>query len=309
MPSPRRFSPRSGPLPVSQPLTLTIRLQPTAAQVAALDQLLAEQADAASPAYRHWLTPDQFATRFGASVDQVAAVTSYLGLHGLAVSSISPSHTSLTVTGTAGQAQLAFAVSLGLFPSSTTPFFANTTDPTLPNDIAALVAGISGLDNLPEPASARIAIFPAVNRSSVVNARLTSTDGSLAEAVPPDALTLLAEAIDANASPILTLTTAAFSSDLTQADVDAYRALLRQAGAQGITVLATSSCASATSPSFPASLAEVTALTTSAHESATASSGTEARPRWQAAPGLPPDGLRHEPDLTTTSVAGSTSSP
>ncbi len=293
----------SGPLPSSQPLTLNLRLQPTAAQVAALDQLLAEQADAASPGYRHWLTSDQFATRFGASAEQLAAVTSYLGLHGLAVSSISPSHTSLTVTGTAGQAQIAFAISLDRFYSGTTPFFANTTDPTLPHDIAALVAGISGLDNLPQPASARIAISPVADRSPAVNARITSTDGSLPEAVPPDALTLLAEAIDANASPVLTLTTAACSSDLTQADVDAYRALLRQASAQGITVLATSSCASATSSSFPASLAEVTALTTSAHESATAPSGMEARPRWQAAPGLPPDGLRHEPDLTTASAA------
>jgi len=33
------------------------------------------------------------------------------------------------------------------------------------------------------------------------------------------------------------------------------------------------------------------------------SSGIEARPVWQAAPGLPADALRHEPDLTTASTA------
>ncbi len=103
--------------------------------------------------------------------------------------------------------------------------------------------------------------------------------------------------------PVLTLTTSACSADLTEADLDAYRAVFRQASAQGITLVATSSCATAGTPSFPASLAEVTAITTAPNQTAATLNGTDPRPAWQFAPGLPADGLRHEPDLTTTSAA------
>src|SRR6202020_1933232 len=95
--------------------------------------------------------------------------------------------------------------------------------------------------------------------------------------------------------------------DLAQSDVDAYRALFRQANAQGITVLSTSSCAttdaSTSQPSLMLGLPEVTALTVAPDASLdTTLNLTEARPGWQVAPGLPSDQLRHQPDLTTTSA-------
>jgi len=298
----------TGHLPVSEPLSLTVRLQPSAAQTAALDQLLTAQTDPTSPSYQQWLTPQQFARQFGPSEDQLTAVTNYLQSQGLTVTSVSPAHTRLTVTGTAGQAQRAFAVDLRFYRVGSTPYFANADQPSLPAAIAPLVAGISGLDDLPQPASARIFIgtsaAPATPRLTQLQS--TSTTGT----VQPDDLTKIAAAIDANATPILTLTSAACSSDLTEADIDTYRALFRQASVQGITVLATSSCQGAASSSqaavtssFPASLPEVTALITTPRELTAATTGIEARPTWQAAPGLPADALRHEPDLTTTSVA------
>ena len=297
----------TGQLPISEPLTLTLRLQPSAAQTLALDHLLSAQIDPASPSYHRWLSPQQYAEQFGATDDQIAALTRYLGEHGLAVTAVSPARTRLTVTGNAGQAQLAFRTSLHRFSISSAPFFANAAAPTLPPDVAALVAGISGLDNLPEPASARISPGPPSLPSTSAAARLApgpSLSPTSAAAHEADSITAVAAAIDANASPILTLTTAACSSDFPATDVAAYRALFRQASAQGITVLAASSCQNAGTPtSFPAELAGVTALATSARETSTGSSGTEPRPAWQAAPGLPADDLRHEPDLTTTSTS------
>ena len=291
-----------GPLPVSQPLILTIRLQPTAAQAAALDQLLSAQVDPTSPIYHHWLTTQQYADAFGPSPEQLAKITDWLVSQSFSVASISPAHNRLTVTATAGQAQLAFATSLHRFTSGSNPYFANTNDPALPTDVAALVAGISGLDNLPQPASARITLSPPAAASSRLSPSNVPADAQ-PDVPEPDSITTIAGAIDANTLPVLTLTTSACSSDLTQADVDRYRALFRQASAQGITLLSTSSCQTAPSSSFPASLAEVTSLTTSPRETSAATSGIIARPTWQAAPGLPADALRHEPDLTTTSAA------
>src|SRR4051812_20520068 len=50
---------------------LTMTLRPAAEQEAELVKLLAEQQDPASPNYHQWLTPEQFADRFGVSSDDI----------------------------------------------------------------------------------------------------------------------------------------------------------------------------------------------------------------------------------------------
>src|ERR1700685_1601328 len=66
-----------GPVPVSQPLSLTLRLAPGTDRTAALDQLLAAQITSSSPSYHKWVTPEQFAASYGATDDQIAAATSW----------------------------------------------------------------------------------------------------------------------------------------------------------------------------------------------------------------------------------------
>lgn len=299
----------TGQLPVSEPLTLTLRLKPSAAQAAALDQLLSAQVDGTSASYHHWITPQQFAEQFGPTHDQLAVLSNYLETNGLTVTAVSPAHTRITLTGTAGHIQNAFAASLHRYSVSSTPYFANATEPSLPAALSALVAGISGLDDLPQPASARISIGTGA-AAPATHANLQNNTPTVTAAKQADPFDTVAAAIDANTLPVLPLTSTACSSDMAQADIDAYRALFRQASAQGITVVAGSSCPAVASSnqnpasaSFPASLTEVTALTPAPRETSSATSGIVARPAWQAAPGLPTDGLRHEPDLTTTSVA------
>jgi len=278
----------AGQISVSEPLTLTLRLRPTSAQTAALDQLLSDQTDPASPSYHRWLSPQQ-----------LASLITYLQSHSLAVTAVSPAHTRISVSGTAGQAQLAFATDLHRFSIDHAPYFATATAPTLPAAVAALVSGISGLDNLPGPAAARILIGASNAPASSTLARLFTP--AVTPTPQPDPISAIAEAIDANSSPILTLATEACVSDLSELDIAAFRDLFRQASAQGITVIATSSCQSPAASSFPANLAQVTALTTSPRE--TSATATEPRPSWQSAPGLPADNLRHEPDLTASSAA------
>ena len=99
-----------------------------------------------------------------------------------------------------------------------------------------------------------------------------------------DPFTTAASAIDANTAPILAINTEACSTDLSQSDLsEAYTDLFRQANAQGITVLASSSCGVRGNGSFPASLPQVTALAIDPTQ--TNFKAIAARPNWQAATG------------------------
>ena len=74
------------------PVEATFRLghiqmmfQQTAAQRASLDQLLAAQRDPASPDYHKWLTPEQYADRFGLSAADLARATAWLTSAGFTI--------------------------------------------------------------------------------------------------------------------------------------------------------------------------------------------------------------------------------
>ena len=318
----------AGPLAGSQPITLTLRVKQTPAQTAALDALLADQTHPASPLYQKWLTPATYAESFGASDADVATLTSWLQTRGLAVTAISPSRSRLTVTGDAAHVESAFAVPLHRMATASALFFANTAPPSVPAAMASLIEDVAGLDDLPTVAASRITIATGANAASpAASAHIVSTSiepdsapalvqsGTTASADP---LAQLASLVDANTSAVVTLASTACLPDLSSAEIANYRALLRQANAQGMTILATSACASNTAdatqsgeptvataaiPAFPAALAEVTAITISPRPAVIpATTAVETRPAWQAALGLPADTLRHEPDLTTSSA-------
>ncbi|MDE3103561.1 MAG: Ig-like domain repeat protein [Acidobacteriota bacterium] len=274
----------AGQLPLSQPMAVTLHLALPADRVAALDQLLTDQTDATSSNYHKWLTPQEFAASYGATDAQIAALTAWAQAQGLAVAAVSAGKTRLTLSGTAGQIQQAFAVSLHQYQIAGVLHFGAATKPSLPQLMAPYVASITGLDNLPSPVTAQIVASTLAGSTSTLS-------GS-------DAFSAAANSVDANTAATLSFTTSACSTDLTQAEIAAYETLFRQANAQGISVLATSGCSTG---SFPASLPEVTSVTVSP--------GTQnftaiaARPVWQVAVGLPADGNRYEPDLTVSSMS------
>ncbi len=275
----------AGPLPISEPMEITLRLAQTEEQAAALDALLAEQTTAAASGYHRWLTPAEFGQQFGASDEQLAAMTAWAEAQGLSVSSVSPARTRLVLTGTAGQIEAAFSTVLHRLSVSGQTHFGAVTEPSLPAELGRWVSSVSGLDDLPKPRPTTV--------SSLTGTSLLS-----------DPLAAAASLIDSNTSAVLTISTASCSRDLTVAEMSAYRDLFRQANAQGITIVATSSCGTRGTGSFPASLAEVTAITTAPADVAVA--GITPRPSWQSAPGLPADGMRQEPDLLTNSAAAFT---
>ena len=86
---------------------ITLMLRPSAAQQAALEQLLAEQQDPASPNYHNWLTPESYAERFGASAADLDKIAAWLRSQGFAVRYTARGRDFISFTGTASQVQAA----------------------------------------------------------------------------------------------------------------------------------------------------------------------------------------------------------
>jgi hypothetical protein len=282
-----------GPVAGSTPIQITVSFTMTPDQSEALNEFLANVVSPSSPEYRQWLTPQRFAAQFGATDTQVAAVTSWLTAQGLSVGPVSAGGTRLTASGTAAQVESAFGVALHQYRVGAQMHFANTGPAYLPVAVAPMIASIDGLTNMgPDQLAAGATV-----------AGVSAAGGAVASGAvgqPGDLFEVAAQEIDANALPVLVLSSTACATDFVQADYDAYRTLLRQANAQGITVLATSGCGAV---SFPASLAEATAVVAPDAAPGASSNGIDLRPSWQSAPGLPAGTMRIAPDLSATNVS------
>ena len=82
---------------------ITLLLRPSAGQQADLLQLLADQQNPASPLYHRWLTPEEFADRFGISPNDVSAAADWLRSQGFAVGKVARGRSWIVFSGTARQ--------------------------------------------------------------------------------------------------------------------------------------------------------------------------------------------------------------
>lgn len=126
---------------------MTLLLEATPGQQAELRQLLAEQQDPRSPRYHRWLTPEDFANRFGTSAADSIAIADWLRSQGFTVSGIARSRTWVAFSGTAGQVRSAFHTEIHSYAFRGKTHFANATEPSIPQALAGVVAGIAGLDD------------------------------------------------------------------------------------------------------------------------------------------------------------------
>ncbi|HEY3775473.1 MAG TPA: S53 family peptidase [Solirubrobacteraceae bacterium] len=111
-----------------------------------------------SPDYRHYLSVRQFADRFGATAAQISAVTRTLRSQGLTVSPVSANHMMLSVSGTAGEVQDAFATRLdSVRTANGRRAYADRRTPTLPAQIAPDVDAVIGLNTVYRPQSDQVA--------------------------------------------------------------------------------------------------------------------------------------------------------
>jgi uncharacterized repeat protein (TIGR01451 family) len=138
-----------GKLDISRHLEVLIGLPLQNRQ--ALTNLLNDLYDPASPSYHQFLTPAQFAERFGPTQQDYDAVAAFARSNRLNVLHTFPNRTMLAVDGSVADIQKTLHVQLNLYqhPTEKRTFFAPDAEPSL--DLAVPVLAISGLDNYVVP--------------------------------------------------------------------------------------------------------------------------------------------------------------
>ncbi|MBV9605081.1 MAG: putative Ig domain-containing protein [Solirubrobacterales bacterium] len=137
----------AGTVAADTPLHVTVTLQPR--DPAALEAFATAVSTPGTPEYRDYITPAQFAERFGAAPDAIAAVETSLRAHGLTPGTPSPNALSIPVSTTAGAAARAFDVSFAhVTLQNGASAVVNQQAPALDPSVASDVQAILGLDTL-----------------------------------------------------------------------------------------------------------------------------------------------------------------
>jgi len=144
-----------GPADPSLKLTyMTLLMAPSPSQQKALDQLLAQQQDRSSANYHKWLTPQQFADRFGLSQNDVNKVAAWLQSEGFQILSVGGGRNAVSFSGTAAQVQRAFGTEIHNYKILGEEHFANSTPLMIPATLNGIVSSVLGTHSfLPRPAS------------------------------------------------------------------------------------------------------------------------------------------------------------
>ncbi|MGZ4113084.1 MAG: S53 family peptidase [Tumebacillaceae bacterium] len=125
-------------------VTLTLNLH----NADQLNSFIADLYNPASPNYKHFLTPDQFAAKFGPTAGDVQKVSDFAKSNGLKVTGVAKNNQSVTVSGTVAQLETAFGVTINNYTNAKgDTFFANANTPAVPSAIAGVINGVVGLDN------------------------------------------------------------------------------------------------------------------------------------------------------------------
>ena len=124
----------------------------------ALSEFLREISDPQSAKYHKFLTPRDFADRFGPTVEDYQSVIQFAGTNGLAVSDAHPNRVVLDLEGSVANVERAFHLRLQTYrhPAEPRDFFAPDTAPSVPAYLP--VVTVEGLSDyfIPKPLSHRI---------------------------------------------------------------------------------------------------------------------------------------------------------
>lgn len=139
-------SPAIGTVPAGQSLNVQLWLKGN-------DTAATSFADAVSNpksrTYRHFLSPNAYTARFGASTAGVTAVRNWLSQQGFTNIKVDAQRTYLRATAPTSTVQHAFGVRMKTYrvAGQAAPVMSNDRDITLPASIAGDVLGVSGLNN------------------------------------------------------------------------------------------------------------------------------------------------------------------
>jgi hypothetical protein len=124
----------------------------TAPQEADLQALIAAQQNPASPLYHKWLSPDDFAARFGVADSDIAKVELWLEQQGFSVDGAARSKNRITFSGTVEQVEAAFGTELHYYSTKGETHFAPFGDLSVPAALSSLVKTVTNVSSFrPRP--------------------------------------------------------------------------------------------------------------------------------------------------------------
>ncbi len=126
---------------------VTLTLAPAASQQADLEKLLLAQQTKGSPAYRQWLTPEEYAQRFGVSAADISKITQWLQGQGLTVLTVARARNWIAVSGAAAQIEAAFQTEIHSYVVDGETHYSNASEPSVPAAFGSVVKGIRGLND------------------------------------------------------------------------------------------------------------------------------------------------------------------
>ncbi len=122
----------------------------SAAQDADIANLMEQQQTRGAAQFHQWLTPTQFAARYGVSQSDLQSAAAWLRSQGFTIDQIPPSNDRIDFSGTSAQVAAAFHTELHryLLPgpgNQTTEHWANSTELSFPQALAGMVIGVRHL--------------------------------------------------------------------------------------------------------------------------------------------------------------------
>ncbi|MFC5642937.1 protease pro-enzyme activation domain-containing protein, partial [Kitasatospora cinereorecta] len=139
---------KKGDVPAEQQISVAVSLK--LHNTAELDRFLHAVATPGTAEYGHYLTPEQFGAKFGATQADVDQVRAFLTAQGLKVGSVSANRQVIDATGSADQVAKAFGTHESTYTDpqqAGATFFANDSAATVPAALAGVVEGVDGLNN------------------------------------------------------------------------------------------------------------------------------------------------------------------
>ena len=137
-----------GPVAGSTVLSrITMHFQMTASQQADRTQLLAAQQNRRSPQFHKFLTPEQYADRFGLNTADVAKISQWLENRGFSNLQVARARSWVSFQGNAAQVESVFHTSIHNYTVNGEAHIANSTDPELPKELDGMVSAIRGLQD------------------------------------------------------------------------------------------------------------------------------------------------------------------
>ena len=91
---------------------MILQLSPRASAKADLEKLLADQQNPKSPDFHHWLTPQEFGIRFGATDQDIADAANWLKSFGFKIEEIGNGKTTINFSGNVQQVESAFQTNI-----------------------------------------------------------------------------------------------------------------------------------------------------------------------------------------------------